>query len=117
MIVYSSTPTLSSTVVSNVSPTFAVADWSGDAVRTTMTLPAGSTTRDWAGASCAGASDQKPSSSAALHAPVRRTTAVLQCSMMTSQLSSLNPAGVSYSRDGPNHNHGRVDPTRPAHPA
>src|SRR4051812_16564530 len=46
--VYSLTPTASSTVVSNVCPVLALADWRGVVVRTIMTLPAGSTTRDWA---------------------------------------------------------------------
>src|SRR6266576_2791779 len=48
MTVNSSTPMLSSTLVSNVCPVLALADCRGVVVRTIMTLPAGKTTRDWA---------------------------------------------------------------------
>jgi hypothetical protein len=67
MTEYSSTPTVSLTVVSNVSPLFAEADWSGDVVRTTMTLPAGSMMRDCAPSGAAASTSAAPT----LHATRR----------------------------------------------
>jgi hypothetical protein len=67
MTAYSFTPTVSLTVVSNESPVFAEADWSGLTVRTRTTLPAGSTTRDWAPSGAA-----STSAAATLRATLRR---------------------------------------------
>ncbi len=55
MTANSSTPTLSSTLVTNVSPVFIDADCSAVVVRTRMTLPAGTTMRVWAEATDAAA--------------------------------------------------------------
>ena len=72
MTVYSSTPTLSSTRVSKVWPTLADADCKGDVVRTMMTLPAGSMTRD-----CADTAEAAMTASAAAPKAGRQRLSIL----------------------------------------